>query len=130
MEIVRPGAGRSPAPLEKRQAWLAAGGVLGALAASSCCILPVALFTLGVSGAWLGTLTALEPYQPLFVAITLACLASGFWLAYRRPRIDCAGEACAQPLPGRLVKSALWAAALLVGTAIAFPYLAPALLGV
>jgi mercuric ion transport protein len=130
MEIVRPGAGRSPAPLEKRQAWLAAGGVLGALAASSCCILPVALFTLGVSGAWLGTLTALEPYQPLFIAITLAFLAGGFWLAYRRPKLGCEGEACARPLPGRLVKSALWAAALLVGTAIAFPYLAPALLGV
>jgi mercuric ion transport protein len=44
----------------------AAGGLLGALAASSCCIVPLALFTLGVGGAWIGNLAALEPYQPYF----------------------------------------------------------------
>ena len=44
----------------------AAGGILGALAASSGCILPLALFAFGVSGAWIGNLTALAPYQPIF----------------------------------------------------------------
>ena len=39
----------------------AAGGILGALAASSCCILPLALFMLGISGAWIGNLTTLAP---------------------------------------------------------------------
>ena len=33
---------------------MAAGGLIGALAASSCCILPLVLFALGVSGAWIG----------------------------------------------------------------------------
>ena len=32
----------------------ATGGILGAIAASSCCILPLVLFTLGVSGSWIG----------------------------------------------------------------------------
>ncbi len=41
-----------------------AGGFLGALAASSCCILPLVLFSLGVSGAWIGNFTQLAPYQP------------------------------------------------------------------
>ena len=45
---------QTPVQPERRQRWLAAGGVLGALASSSCCILPVALFSLGASGAWLG----------------------------------------------------------------------------
>ena len=122
---------QTPVQPERRQRWLAAGGVLGALASSSCCILPVALFSLGASGAWLGNLSALSPYQPIFVALTLAFLASGVWLAYRRPKAACAGsEVCAQPTSGRSVKAALWAATLLVAAAIAFPYLAPALLGV
>ncbi len=64
---------------------LATGGVLGALAASSCCIVPLVLFTLGVGGAWIGNLTALAPYQPLFAALTLGFLGAGFYLVYRRP---------------------------------------------
>src|SRR6266851_5223734 len=56
---------------------LAAGGVLGALAASSCCIVPLVLFSLGVSGAWIGNLTRLAPYQPYFIAATAACLGYG-----------------------------------------------------
>jgi mercuric ion transport protein len=116
---------------EKRQAWLATGGVLGAIASSSCCILPVALFSLGASGAWLGNLSALSPYQPIFIATTLGFLGGGFWFAYRRPGAACDGSAaCARPMSSRAVKLALWAATLLVAAAIGFPYVAPALLGV
>jgi mercuric ion transport protein len=122
---------QASAQLDKGQAWFAAGGLLGAVGASSCCILPVALFSLGASGAWLGNLSALSPYQPFFIAITLGFLGGGFWLAYRRPRAACDGStACARPMSSRAVKLALWAATLLVAAAIGFPYVAPALLGV
>lgn len=108
----------------------AAGGLLGALAASSCCILPLALFSLGAGGAWIGKLTALAPYQPVFVAITLGLLGYGYWQVYRKPAVACAdGEACAQPLPSQLVKAGLWTATALVAAALAFPYVAPTLLG-
>lgn len=46
---------------EGRKPWIAAGGILGAIAASSCCILPLVLFSLGIGGAWIGNLTALAP---------------------------------------------------------------------
>ena len=69
---------------------LAAGGVLAALAASSCCILPLVLFGLGASGAWIGTLAALSPYQPIILAITVGFLGTGFYLVYRKPAADCA----------------------------------------
>ena len=59
------------------QTLMAVGGLLGALAASSCCILPVVLFSLGVSGAWIGNFTRLEPYQPYFLAATLLSLGTG-----------------------------------------------------
>lgn len=133
MQVIRlkQRVGGEHTPVQRRQAWLATGGVLGALAASSCCILPVVLFSLGASGAWLGNLSALSPYQPIFVAITLGFLGSGFWFAYRRPKAPCDGSAaCVPPASGRIVKVTLWSATLLVAAAIAFPYVAPALLGV
>jgi mercuric ion transport protein len=109
---------------------IAAGGVLGALATMSCCIMPLVLFALGISGAWIGNLTALAPYQPIFIAATLVFLTTGYYLVYRKPRVACAeGEVCACPLPRRGVKLALWAATALVASAMAFPFVARALLG-
>ncbi len=107
----------------------ALGGILGAIAASSCCIAPLALFSLGISGAWIGNLTALAPYQPYFIAATLACLCYGYWLVYRPRKIACAeGAACARPLPNRLVMSGLILATVLVAGALAFDLLAPLIL--
>lgn len=106
------------------------GGLFGALAASSCCVLPLVLFRLGIGGAWLGNLTALAPYQWIFVTITIAFLAAGFYLGYRKPSVACVdGEVCARPLPNRLVKIALWIATALVAAALLFPFVAPVLLG-
>ena len=103
-----------------------AGGVLGALVASSCCILPLALFALGVSGAWIGNLTQLAPYQPYFIAATVACLGSGYWLRYRSRKTACAdGEVCAAPLRNRLVTIGLILATILVIGALALDFLAP-----
>lgn len=119
-----PRAGRT-----SRGGLFAAGGLLGALAASSCCVLPLVLFSVGVSGAWIGNLTALAPYQWIFSTATFAFLAAGFYFVYGKPRAACAdGEACARPLPNRLVKIALWVATALVLAALAFPFVAPMLL--
>jgi len=98
-----------------RGGWLAAGGVLTALLASSCCVLPLLLVTLGIGGAWLGNLTALEPYRPWFLGGAVLLLSAGFWQVYRRPRKACAdGSYCARPASGRITKAALWLATLLV----------------
>jgi mercuric ion transport protein len=88
------------------------------------------LFTLGVSGAWIGNLTALAPYQPIFLAIAIAFLAAGFWRIYRRPQAVCAEGECGTPSSNRLAKTALWLATALIGLAVLFPYLAPLFLEV
>jgi len=115
------------APAEKRTTTLlAVGGLLAALGAASCCVLPFALFTLGVSGAWIGNLTALEPYQPVFAALALGAVGYGFYLVYRKPKVACAdGSYCAEPRSGRAAKTGLWSASVLVVVALAFPRLAP-----
>jgi mercuric ion transport protein len=115
--------------LRRGQKLLAAGGLLGALAASSCCILPLALFGLGVSGAWIGNFTQLAPYQPYFLAVTLGFLGAGYWLVYRSSKLACAdGETCARPLPNLLVKAGLVLATILVVAALGIDFLAPLLL--
>lgn len=117
------------ARIRRGQELLAAGGILGALAASSCCILPLVLFSLGISGAWIGTFTRLAPYQPYFIAATLMFLGCGYWLVYRSEERACAeGEACARPLSGRIVKASLILATILVAAALGLDFIAPFLL--
>ena len=105
---------------------VAAGGILAAIAASTCCVVPLVLFSLGISGAWIGNLTALTPYKPFFITITLGFLGYGYYLVYRKPKVACVeGEACARPLPNRVVKGALWFATVLVLIAFAWPVIIP-----
>ena len=101
-------------------------GVIGALIASSCCILPLALVTLGIGGAWVGNLTALEPYRPYIISATAVILGIAFWQVYFRPRRACANDSyCATPTSGRVTKAALWTATALVLGAATVDYWAP-----
>jgi mercuric ion transport protein len=128
-ESARTPAAPDDAAIGRTQKLVAAGGILGAIAASSCCIAPLLLFSLGISGAWIGNLTALAPYQPYFIAGTLACLGYGYWLVYRREKMVCAeGAACARPLPNHIVKAGLILATIIIAGAIAFDLLAPLIL--
>lgn len=105
---------------------LAAGSLIGAVLASSCCIVPLALVSLGISGAWIGNLTVLEPYKPYFIAATVALLGAGYWQVYIKPRRACAtGSYCASPSSGRITKAALWIATVVVVLAATINYWAP-----
>lgn len=103
---------------------LAAGGV-AAILASTCCLGPLVLLTLGFSGAWIGNLTKLEPYRPLFIGAALVAL----YFAYRRiyrPAVECErGEVCAVQQVKTAYKVIFWGVAVLALIALVFPYLAP-----
>jgi mercuric ion transport protein len=114
-------------PVEKTL--VSVGSVVAALAASSCCVLPLLFLALGISGAWIGDLTALAPYQPYFVVLTLGFLAVGFFMVYRKPRMVCApGSYCAKPYSDRIAKVSLWIATAIIAVALAFPFLTPFLI--
>ena len=109
-----------------RKRFAVTGSVIGAVLASSCCIVPLLLVTLGVSGAWIGSLSALEPYKPWFAAVTMLFLGVGFWQVYWKPKQDCEeGSYCASPKSDRVVRIALWSATLLVALALTINYWAP-----
>lgn len=111
-----------------KESLLAAGGVVSAVAASTCCIVPLALVSVGVSGVWIGKLTALAPYQPIFIATAIACLGAGFWLVYRRIPKKCETEGCADARSDHLIKSVLlvkgilWLSATLVTLSLGVDY--------
>lgn len=109
-----------------RSRWFATGGIIGAVLASSCCIVPLVLVTLGVSGAWIGSLTALEPYKPYFIIVTLAFLAGGSWQVYFRRKPDCVdGTYCARPESTLITKTVLWVATIIVVLAMTLQWWAP-----
>jgi mercuric ion transport protein len=109
-----------------RKGLIAAGGVIGALLASTCCIAPLLLLTLGVSGAWMGNLTALAPYQFYFIAATLIFLGAGYWYVYWKPKKACEeGTYCASPTADRVNKFALWFATALVALALGVNFILP-----
>ncbi len=115
----------------RHQGLLALGGMVGALGSASCCIVPLALFSLGATGAWIGNLSALMPYQPVFLIATFGFLGVGFWRVYRRPQAACDDDGfCARPASSLLTTIGLWSATALVAAALAFPYVAPRLLGI
>lgn len=111
---------------DRNDAWFATGGIIGAVLASSCCIVPLLLLTLGVSGAWIGNLTALEAYKPYFAAVTLIFIGLGFWRIYLKAAPDCVeGSYCARPQSSLITKSALWIATGLVLLALTIDWWAP-----
>ena len=55
---------------------------LAAIGASVCCVVPLALVLMGISGAWIAHLTALDAWRPWFSAATLGCLGFAFWNLY------------------------------------------------
>lgn len=111
---------------DRRKGWLAAGGAAGAVLASSCCIAPLMLVMLGVSGAWIGSLTALEPYKPWFAGVALVFIGLGFRQVYFKARPACAeGSYCARPQSSTLTTSVLWTATVLVVLALTIDWWAP-----
>lgn len=114
--LVRVGTTEAPAATDRRRGRvLAAGGFIGALLASSCCVAPLLLVTLGVSGAWIGNLTVLAPYKWYFLSATVLLLAAAFRHTHFKAYRACGDDStCARPVTSRITQTVVWLAALLV----------------
>lgn len=113
-------------PKGDRSGWLATGALIGAGLASACCVVPLLFVTLGISGAWIANLTALEPYKPYAAVITLALLGFGFWHVYFKPKPPCEdGSYCARPQSARTTKAVLWLGLAIVILALSIDWWAP-----
>ena len=103
---------------------LVAGG-LAALLASTCCLGPLVLVALGAGGAWIGNLSALEPYRPLLLGAALVALFLAYRRIFRPVQDSKPGEVCAVPQVRRGYQVVFWIVAALVIVALGFPYVLP-----
>ncbi len=99
---------------------IAAG--LAAIGASLCCIGPLVLVSLGITGSWMSSLTALEPYRPIFIGITLVFLFLAFRKLYLVPRQCSPDDACSIPATLRNQRIIFWIVTVLVIALLTFPY--------
>lgn len=112
---------------EKTGRWPLIGGVTAAIAASLCCIGPLALVMLGAGGAWVANLAVLGPFRPFFLGVAVIFLFFAWRKIYRAPAaVACApGSLCAMPQTNQVYKVLFWIVAALVGLAMVSPYIAP-----
>ncbi|MBI5342996.1 MAG: cation transporter [Deltaproteobacteria bacterium] len=104
--------------------WGLVGAVAAAVGASVCCLGPLLLLAVGVGGAWIGNLTAMERYRPYWMAATLVSLGLAFFRVYRKPKeVACTpGSACSTD-GGRRNKFIFWIVTALVLGLLALPYM-------
>jgi len=86
----------------------AVGAALTATVASLCCVGPILVSVLGVSGTVLAA--RVGPYRPYLMAASLLLLGVSFWLAYGSPSLSPSGAAC-PTRSGRATRLLLWIAA-------------------
>jgi mercuric ion transport protein len=102
--------------------WALLTGAAAAIGASACCVVPLVLVSLGISGAWLASLTALEPYRPWFAGVAIAALAFAGWRLYG-PASRCADDrVCADPRVLRRRRQLLWVTVAVIVPLLLFPY--------
>ena len=100
-------------------------GGLAAILASTCCLGPLLLITLGFSGAWIGNLTALEPYRPVFIGGALVALLFAGRRVFRPAQACAPGEVCAIPQVRTTYKVIFWVVVAFLLIALGFPYVLP-----
>jgi mercuric ion transport protein len=101
-----------------------ATAAVASLLASTCCLLPLALVSVGLTGAWLANLRVLQPYSPVLIGIAIAALAfAGRSLFRGRSTLLCRIDGGAKP---RLLYTAtFWLVAALTLILLVMPAAAP-----
>ncbi len=100
-------------------------GTLAAIGASVCCVEPLVLLMMGIGGAWIASLTALEPLRPWFIAVTFLFVGLAFSrLYFQQPACE-PGAACAQSSVLKRQRLIFWVVALVLLALLSVPWLAP-----
>lgn len=115
----------STVPADERKAGrLVALAVLASLLASTCCVLPLVLVLVGITGAWMSTLVAMKPLTPYAIAVTAGALGWAGWLLFRPARAcDVASGDCATTRP--VMRRVFVGCAVFIALLLGFPLAAP-----
>lgn len=101
------------------------GGVLAGIGASACCIGPLLLLSMGIGGAWIAHLTALEPYRPVFIALTVLFLGWTFWKLYLVPQSCAIDDNCIADRTRKAQRVLFWVLLPVVLLLVVSPWILP-----
>lgn len=101
------------------------GGVLAGIGASACCVGPLLLLSVGIGGAWIAHLTALEPYRPVFILLTVLFLGLTFRKLYLVPEPCGIAENCATDRTRKVQRILFWVLAPITFLLVASPWILP-----
>lgn len=104
-------------------------GLLASLTASACCAGPFILLMLGVSGSWIGNLSALEPFRPFFIVLAVVLLGIAYRKIYTQSSSCETDSVCATDRGKNSQKLNFWITTAIIALSIAFPWYGPILFG-
>lgn len=102
--------------------WPIIGGLMAAMGASVCCAGPFVLLMLGVSGSWISTLTAFEPFRPYFIVVVLGLFLWAGWQVNRPIERCTEGSVCAVASTRRRYQVIFWLVTVLAAFLVLSPY--------
>lgn len=111
--------------IDEKKSWTNKGAVLAAIGASVCCVGPLLLLSLGVSGAWISSLSAFEPVRPVFIVLTLVFIGLSYRKLYLIPNNCDENKNCASLNSQKKQKLTFWVGSTLILLLLAFPWYAP-----
>ena len=100
-------------------------GVLAGIGASACCVGPLLLLSMGIGGAWIAHLTSLEPYRPVFIALTVLFLGLTFWKLYLVPQSCAVGDDCVADRTRKVQRILFWVVFPVVFLLVVSPWILP-----
>lgn len=109
-------------PLDPETTSIAAG-FASAIGASTCCVVPLALVSVGLGGAWVSQLRALERFAPFFIGLALVAFGYAFYRLYLKPAPCIPAAQCAVPATRRRQRIAFWVTLVSAKALIFFPVL-------
>lgn len=126
-----PAALSSRAP-QAASKWLATVGLfagLGAIVASSCCVIPLGLVAVGAGASILGGLEVLAEWRVPLLSISALAISGGWGAWWLKRPFACASEAgCVPPRRSPVTLTLLLAASIALLAAASWTYLDPLLL--
>ncbi len=97
-------------------------GIIAAIVGSLCCIGPLILITLGLGGAWIGTLTQFHAIHPYAAIVTTGFLGFAFWRLYIQPPGCQEKGTCHIEKSLKIQRIIFWVVVVVAILLLAFPY--------
>lgn len=119
-------------PVSASPKWFAALGLaagLGAVVASSCCVIPLGLAAVGAGASVLGGLEAVAAWRVPLLSVSALAIVGGWGAWWMKRPVDCgSGSSCSSPARSLPTLSLLLGASALALAAASWAHIDPVLL--